>query len=49
MNSLFSPEILQAASQLVIVLDEHRFGAALFVLTVALISLNRALPKKAFK
>lgn len=37
MQNLFSAESLRAAAQLVIVLDQHRFGAGVFLTLVAVV------------
>jgi len=36
MQDLFSPDVLRAAAEFVIVLDQHRFGAAAFLCLVGL-------------
>lgn len=34
MQNLFSPEALRAAAEFVVVLDQHRFGAGMFLVIV---------------
>lgn len=46
MQNLFSPEVLRAAAEFVIVLDQHRFGASAFLVMVLAAALVLARPQR---
>jgi hypothetical protein len=46
MQNLFSPEVLRAAAEFAIVLDQYRFGAGAFLVMVLAAALVLARPKR---